>query len=404
MTEPTRVADLPLLEPRTDKAMDDHAYLALALKQGRLARDRMGLVYSLGYDLFHRLLDEDITRQIETEGLRLRGITSGPGWEFLSNSLLTSNGEAHQRRRTPLARTFAFPMMRALRPEVAAAAEALIAPLAMRDEVDVLAEIAGPFPAGVIARVLGVPETDVPRFTTMVYSAIRILGARSEDVLAEADASMGELIAYVSGLMAARRRNPLDDFLTRFLATVDDGRLSEEEIRVTIVTLILGGSDTTRAAMAATLALLLDHPEQWELLKSDPETWKGPAVEEGLRYEPSVGSFARVAVKPFELEGTLIPEGTVLMPLLLPAMRDPNVYAEPARFDITRTDHPRHSPAFGGGAHRCLGEALARVELEEALAAFARHWPDAKVVGDRPRVRGLSGTRGIDRLVVAPRG
>ena len=397
-----RIADLPMLTRRDDPAMDDHAYLAQALETDSLWRDRTGFLYTLTYDQFRTVLDESLTRQIETEGLRLRGITSGPAWEFFSNSLLTSNGAAHTRRRTPLARTFAFPMMRALRPEVAAAARDLIAPMAGRDAVDVLNEVAGPFPAAVIARVLGVPADDIPTFTTLVYSAIRVLGGRSDAVMAEADADMGRLIDYVSALMADRRAEGRDDFLTRFLAAVDDGALSEEEIRISLVTLILAGSDTTRAAMTVTLAHLLDNPDQWALLRDDPETWKGPAVEEGLRYEPAVGAFARIAVTEFTLARTRIVPGTVIIPLLLPALRDPDIYADPDRFDITRTDHPRHSPAFGGGAHRCLGEALARVELEECMAAFATHWPKARILDGLPRMRGLMGTRGIDQLRVAP--
>ncbi|MEX0340450.1 MAG: cytochrome P450 [Arenibacterium sp.] len=398
-----RIRDLPVLAPRAE-GVDDHSYLAGYWAKGDLARDSVGIVHSFPYAHFNRLLDDDLTRQIETEGIRMRGINSGPVFDFFANSLLTSNGAAHKARRTPLARSFAFPMMKALRPEVAATADELIEPLKTRQSVDILEEIAGPMPALIIARVLGVPSADVPYFTKLVYSAIRALAVRSDAVLREAEVDMGRLTDYVDTLMAARRAKPEDDFLTNYLKAAEESPLSEDEIRITIVTLILAGSDTTRATMAMALARLLEHRDQWEMMVAEPDTWKAPAVEEGLRFDPVVGALGRIAITEFELSGVRIVPGTVLSPSMLTTMRDPAVFGDPHRFDITRTDHPRYSPAFGGGVHRCLGEALARIELEEALAAFARHWPEAQVLGDMPSLRGLSGTRGITGMQVAPGG
>ncbi|MCR9127221.1 MAG: cytochrome P450 [Rhodobacteraceae bacterium] len=400
-----RIRDLPLIPKRAD-GIDDHRFLAELWQRGPLARDRMGMVHSFPHEIFIRLLDDRLTRQVETEAIRLRGIDSGPVFDFFAHSLLTSNGERHRARRTPLARSFAFPMMKALRPEVARTAEALIAPLADRADVDVLEDVAGPMPAQIIARVLGVPGGDVGYFTRLVYSAIRALAARSDHVIREAATDMGELTSYVARLLESRRQTPQDDFLTDYLRAVGDGdgALSEDEIRITIVTLILAGSDTTRATMAMTLTRLLQHPDQWRILVNDPDRWKGPAVEEGLRYDPVVGALGRIAITEFELCGVRIVPGTVFTPSMLTAMRDPAIYADPERFDITRQDHPRHSPAFGGGVHRCLGEALARIELEEAIAAFARHWPNARILGNAPGLRGLTGTRGIDAMHVEPGG
>jgi len=397
------IRDLPLITPR-DRDIDDHAYLAEAWAMGPLVRDTMGILHSFPHDSFLDLLDEGKTRQVETEGALARGITSGPIFDFLSNSLLTSNGEVHRNRRTPLARSFSFPLMKALRPSVAQAAEALIAPLATAGKVAILDQIAGPMPAQVIAEILGLPQADIPSFTRQVYSAIRALAARSPEVMREAAADMGDLSSYVSNLIAQRRRDNKTDFLSDFLAATADGPLSEDEIRFSVVTLIIAGSDTTRAAMAITLARLLQHPKQWAMLVSDPDHWKGPAVEEGLRHDPVVGALGRIAVTKFVLSGTRISPGTLIMPSILTATRDPAQFANPDRFDITRDDHFRYSPAFGGGVHRCLGEALARIELEESIAAFARHWPNARLAGDVPKMRGITGTRGIEEYQVHPGG
>ncbi|MGI9364932.1 MAG: cytochrome P450 [Rhizobiaceae bacterium] len=395
------IGDLPVFERRTE-GQDDHDYLAGYWKQSPLVRDSIGVVHSFPFESFNTLLDDRLTRQIETEGIRLLGIDDGPIFNFFSNSLLTSNGATHVVRRTPLARTFAFPLMQSLRPMVADTAEELVGHLSLHDQVDVLKDVAGPLPARIIARVLGVPGEDVPFFTKLVYSAIRALAARSQDVLRDAEKDMARLTDYVTDLLDRRRQDPQDDFLTSYLEAVEGGELSLEEIRITIVTLILAGSDTTRASIAMIFARLLQHPRQWAKLVEGPDQWKMQAVAEGLRFDPVVGALGRISIVEFELSGVRIRPGTVLAPSMLTAMRDPAVYNNPDTFDITRDDHPRHSPAFGGGVHRCLGEALARIEMEETIGAMAKFWPKARIEGPAPTLRGLSGTRGIDRMIIQP--
>ena len=123
-------------------------------------------------------------------------------------------------------------------------------------------------------------------------------------------------------------------------------------------------------------------------------------VDEGLRFEPVVGGLPRIAVQDLEIDGYLVPRGTPIAVSLLSALRDPDVYAEPERFDIFRQDHPRWHPIFGGGAHRCVGEALARAEMEESLVSTARLAPGARLVGDFPRLA-PGAIRQIDQMRVA---
>ncbi|MGR3322574.1 MAG: cytochrome P450 [Pseudooceanicola sp.] len=409
MTDTTTQNLRPLREaPKFERrapGVGDHAHVEAQREMGDLARDSIGMIHVFSQDALFELLNDDLTRQVEVEGALLRGITSGPIYDFYANSVLMSNGARHTARRRPLARTFAFPLMRALRPEIREAVDALLAGIDRDAPVDFLERVAGPLPAGVIARILGVPEADAPRFAALVYSAIRILQNRSAEVLEEAARDLAALENYVNGLMEARRAEPRDDFLSRFIADADaGGDLDENEIRIQIVSLIFGGSDTTRAALTMAVTRLLEHPDQWRMLCADPETWKGPAVEEALRFDPVVGGLGRVAIRDFDFRGWAIREGTIFAPSIVGAMRDPAVYADPFRFDITRTDHPRHTPAFGGGPHRCLGEALARVELEEALAALAAAWPDMAIEGPPPELKGLSGTRSITGLTLRPEG
>ena len=348
-----------------------------------------------------QLTDPALTRQVETEGFALRGITSGPAFTFASTSVLLSNGERHSARRRPLARTFAWKLMAALRPRIRALAEDLIRPRLGAGPFDFIDEISGPLPALMIADILGAPEGDVPHFANLVYSAMRILGNRSDEVMAEAAEDIGRLDAYVADLLAARRADPREDFLSRYAADVADADLDDQEVRTQIVTLILAGSDTTRMSLASTVSQPLQHPEQWADFATDPEELKAAVAAEGLRYDPVIGSLPRVAIADFALDDVEVKAGAVLAPMVVAALRDPQVYAAPDRFDIHRRDHPRYHPVFGAGVHRCLGEALARAELEESLAELVSLAPGARLAGPPPVLRGLSGARGISDMKVS---
>ncbi|QPH55663.1 cytochrome P450 [Pontivivens ytuae] len=396
----TTVADaIPKAPPRAE-GEGDIAYLARLQAMGPLLRNGLGMLMTFSHADLLYIVDDARTRQMETELLAMRGITSGPLHEFFSHSLLMSNGDAHRRRRTPVARTFAYSLMNAMRGEIREIAEDLVRPT-LNHEIDFAEGVSGPLPARLIARILGVPDGDVPHFSQLVYSAMRGLSVRSDAVTAEASRDMGELGRYVEGLLAERRARPQDDVLSAYIERTADGPLDALEVRIQIVTLILAGADTTRLALAATFARLLRNPAQWAALVADPEGMKAGAAAEGLRYDPVVASLPRVVTTPFELHGRRIREGELVMTVLISALRDPEVYAEPERFDIARTDHPKLHPIFGAGPHRCLGEALARAELEEALAVLARLAPAARLIGPPPELRGFSAVRTLAPLHIA---
>jgi hypothetical protein len=119
-----------------------------------------------------------------------------------------------------------------------------------------------------------------------------------------------------------------------------------------------------------------------------------------MRYEPAVGSFARFTLEEIDIDGWTVPRNRVLSLSMLAAMRDPQLYADPDRFDIRRSDHPRRHVIFGAGSHRCLGEALAKAELEEQLAALTARVPRLQLVGDPPVVRGSGGIRSVRNMRV----
>jgi len=393
-----QIKDLPVF-PTRDAGVDDHTYLRQVQKRGPLVRDDFFRVHTFSHRHLFEMLNDNLTRQIETEGLDMRGVGAGAARDFFANVMLFSNGDVHRRRRAPLARAFAFPLVKAMRGDIRAAAKSIIRPLIGAGEIDFIDKVAGPMPAVIVASILGVPEADIPYFTKLVYSSIRVLSNRSQAVFDAAEVDLAELALYVEGILADRRKTPRGDFLSVFLERVKDGQLDELEVRVQVVGLILAGSDTTRSAIASTFARLLERPDQWAMFGANADRLKADVAAEGLRFDPVVASLGRIAARDFVLIDTRIAKGSLLSLSMLTAMRDPEIYARPDQFDITRKDQPALHPAFGGGAHRCLGEALARVEIEETLSLLAEIAPNSQLLS-APVLRGLNGVRGIGPMSV----
>jgi cytochrome P450 len=340
------------------------------------------------------------TRQLETESKILQGVFDGPIYDFIAQVMLFANGEAHMRRRQPVARTFAFKLMEAMRPKAAAIAAEIINDHLGKGPFDYVQEFAAQIPARIIADILGIPRSDLPVFMQWISDTAEAIGFIDVSRRPQIEESLVAFNAYVDKLLADRRANPRGDFLSDYVAaTAASGDMTEGEIRAQVVGLILAGSDTTRNAMCMTLFQLLQHPEQWRALCADPDGLKKKASEEGLRYEPVVSGIPRVAIEDMTVEGYLIPGGAMMAVSLLSVLRDPEVYANPNAFDIHRTDQQRWHLAFGAGAHRCAGEALARVELEEVLAAIARLAPNTRIVGQPPKLN-PGAIRTVDQMRV----
>jgi len=341
------------------------------------------------------------TRQVETQMLRLRGIQSGPLIDLWGNSMLFSNGAPHRQRRAPMSRAFAFKLIAELRPRIRAIARRIVEQHLAAGELNFLDDFASLVPAHIIGDILGIPPADIPHFTELVYSVSRSLGFSygPEDVESIQSAAR-QLTEYVTDLLGSREALLRHDFLKTYSSTVTAaGNLTPAEILSQIVTVIIAGSDTTRGAIAVQTSLLLQHRDQWDAVCADPALIPG-AVSESLRFEPVVGSFPRFTLEDIELDGYVIPRNNIVSLSTLSAMRDPAVYAQPDRFDIRRTDHPRRHFVFGLGVHRCLGEVLARAELEESLAALTGVIPELVLCGEPPSLQGHSGIRRIGAMRV----
>jgi hypothetical protein len=399
VTEP--LAREPIVIESARAFADPHGVYREARAKGDVAVNEIGAFILLRHRHADIAFDNALTRQIEMEPMFLRGITGGPLFEVYRNAMLFANGETHRNRRAPMVRTFAYKLMEGMRPRVAHIAAEIIEKHKGKGPVNFLDAFSRAIPSRIIAEIIGAPPEDWPKFTHWVADAARGIAFFDVADLPAIDAGVNALDEYVERLLADRRANPRDDFLTSYArATADDGKLTENEVRVQVAGVILAGSDTTRTGTASTLSQLLQHPDQWALVRSDPERWKKAAVEEGLRYDPPVASVGRVAIRDFTIDGVAIPEGRIASMSLISALRDPDVYPDPDRFDIRREGIPRWNIAFGHGAHRCLGEALARAEMEESIAAIARLAPATRIIGNPPTITGHIAIRHIDAMTV----
>jgi cytochrome P450 len=238
--------------------------------------------------------------------------------------------------------------------------------------VDVVADLAVPFPLQVIADLLGIPDDDWPRFYEWSEAAIPGATDWPPEKVAEL---MGDMVTYLLGVAADRRASPRDDVVSRLATAAPDGDvLDDAELAMFLVQLLVAGNETTRNALSGGLVALADNPDQWAKLRSaaaaGDEAWIATAVEEVLRWTSPVAYFLRTTTRPVELGGQQLPAGAPTMLLYLSANRCEQEFGPTAgRFDLERT--PNHHLAFGSGPHFCLGAALARVELRVMLQALA---------------------------------
>ncbi|MEA2774033.1 MAG: cytochrome family [Acetobacteraceae bacterium] len=337
----------------------------------------------------------------ETAFPEIQGVTEGPLFDGFRYGMLTANGAVHQRRRSPFTRTFAARLINEMRPAIRRSAEQLIDAWCADGQVEFIGNFAAPLPAQVISDLLGLKRADIPNFTKLVYEVTRFISfSIKPDEIPGVQAAEQQLQDYVERTLEERRRSPRGDFLSSFLAATDEAAdMSPLEVLFQIVQLIVGGTDTTRVAIAVQVALLLQHHEQWTAVCHNPELIPN-AVAEAMRFEPSVASAARMAAEDIELGGAVLPAGSFITLSTMSGMRDEQVYDRPDVFDIHRTGGPRLHPIFGGGAHRCIGEALARAELEETLGVLITRIPQLRL-DQAPTITGHSGIRRIDAMRIS---
>lgn len=294
---------------------------------------------------------------------------------LIDNNLLMIDGAKHRRLRGLVSKAFTPRRVESLRPRAEAIVDELTERMAKHDSVDLVADLAQPFPSSMIAELLGVPAADQPRFRRWSDDLAELLDPLSgHDGLEPPRRAMRELGQYLCELVAARRREPRADLLTAMSEAEDAGEsLSEAELVALASLLLVAGNETTTSLIGNATLLLLRHPEERQRLQDDLSLLPS-AIEECLRLEPPVQLTDRAVVAPVELAGRRLAPGTIVAALIAAANRDPEQFPDPERFDVGRRDN--HHLSFGLGDHFCLGASLARMEAQVALGALLRRFPD----------------------------
>ncbi|WP_422746995.1 cytochrome P450 [Mycobacterium sp. WMMD1722] len=359
----------------------------------------------ISYRLARDMLRDNRFRLPPGITLAAQGITSGPLFDKLTSSLLGMDGAPHTRLRKLVSKAFTPRATARLQDTIHAVLNELIDRVVDAGRCDVVTDIARPYPTPIICAVLGAPREDWRRFadwTEDVFAAFNFQTGVTFDESAIMRA-WGELDAYVDGMVDIRRNRLTDDLLSELIRAESDGdRLSLDELRMLVAGFLMAGTDTTRNQLAASIQVLCEHPDQWETLRDRPELAM-QAVEESMRHSPAACIVPRTTAEEVEFGGYRFPAGTFILVNTFAANRDPAVYDEADRFDITRADAPAIL-TFGGGAHYCLGANLARRELAEALALLTRRLQAPGRAGPAPwkSLLGMTGPATLP-ITVVPR-
>ncbi|MBB5155735.1 cytochrome P450 family protein [Saccharopolyspora phatthalungensis] len=280
----------------------------------------------------------------------------------------------HTRLRKLVVKAFTARRVESMRPHIEQISAALLDAIPDKSDVNLLDAFAFPLPTQVISEMLGVDESRRDDFRAWTNT---ILDASDEQALQHAVQSAS---AYMVELIATKRREPADDLITALIEARDDeDRLSEQELIATVFLLLVAGHETTVNLIGNGVLALLRNPEQWAALVADPGLVPD-AVEEMLRFDgPVIHGTLRHTIEPVEYGGVEIPAGEIVWVGLSAGSNDPERFAEPDRFDITRD--ARGHLAFGHGIHFCLGAQLARLEAQIALRQLVERFPNLRAVG-----------------------
>ncbi|MFG2668250.1 cytochrome P450 [Streptomyces sp. NPDC048387] len=292
--------------------------------------------------------------------------------ESMLSTMLRSDPPDHTRLRRLVSKAFTARRVAGMRQRIQSLTDRLLDALTPAGHADLVADFALPLPVAVISELLGVPVDDRHEFQHWTDRMIR-RGAEPPDPAVVSEA-WRHMRAYVAGLIREKRTDPADDLLSGLITARDEeGQLSEDELIAMVFLLLAAGYITTVNLIGGGIAMLLAHPQQLDLLRSDPALLPG-AVEEFLRYDGPVSpGIARFAREDVEIAGVRVTRGaTVLIGSAL-ADRDPARFPDPDRLDVTRRDNAHL--AFGHGIHYCLGAPLARLEGEIAIGTALRRLP-----------------------------
>jgi len=266
--------------------------------------------------------------------------------------------------------------MESWRPFVVNAVKELLDAAEEKGSMDVMRDLATPLPVLVIAQMMGVPAEDRP-YVRELAEKLLYIGRGEYDRMPILTDGMKGMLEYVSPLVDERIVRPGDDFISVLASGEKKGVFTRHQVLVNTSLLLLAGHETTINLICNGTLAFLQHPSQWALYKEDPAGRAKWATEECLRYDAPVKSIQRLASQDIEVRDKVMRKDDRIRWFISSANRDPNVFAEPNKFDITRQPNPH--VAFGNGVHHCLGATLARVEGQEVFKALAERFPNLQI-------------------------
>jgi cytochrome P450 PksS len=315
-------------------------------------------------------------------------------------------GPDHVRLRRQTGTGFTPQKLDEMRPSVQRIMKELLERVYPLGRMDLVKDIAYQMPTLAIAELLGVPPEDRERFKVWsdalaAFSAPAV-GADMTQLARDVNQAVMEMKQYLGHAVEQRRQTPGRDALSLMLQAQDAGRMSADELVANAILILFAGHTTLTDQLSNGVYDLLTHPEQLQKLRESPNLL-GSAVEEMLRFTPAVPFVFRIAATTFELRGKTIRQGDMVFLSMSAANRDPSVFPEPDRFDITRDSYRQKHITFGFGPHHCMGGDLARRELEIGISTLFERMPQLRLDETRPpqpKIHGLT-FRGFHSLPVA---
>jgi cytochrome P450 family 142 subfamily A polypeptide 1 len=295
--------------------------------------------------------------------------------------MISKDDPAHHAQRALVARRFTPKAVQRLAPVITRAADELVDRVVEQDEMDVVDDLAAPYPARLTGHLLGFGEAAAPEIRSWSERLMRIDGILDDEaIMMDMGAAIMEFAAALVPLAEARRGEPRDDLVSIWANAELNGCPIEQSVMVQETGLFIsGGAETTRTVIARGLIELTRHPEQWEAMAADPSLVPG-AVEELIRWVTPLNNFFRTATRDATIAGTDVRAGDRVILLYPSANRDESVFDDPFLFDIRRDPNPH--VAFGFGTHFCLGASLARLELRTLFTQLTQRLTNLRLLSE----------------------